>query len=39
MNIPKEALNKMKTSIMEENDLLEEMKTLIRQQKQALIVT
>ena len=38
MNIPKEALERMKNSITEENKLLEEMKSLITEQLEGLKV-
>ena len=38
MNIPKEALERMKNSVVEENKLLEEMKTLIEEQLEGLNV-
>lgn len=38
MNIPKEALERMKNSIIEENKLLEEMKALIGDQLEGLKV-
>jgi len=38
MNIPKEALERMKNSIVEENKLLEEMKSLITEQLEGLKV-
>ena len=38
MNIPKEALERMKNSIIEENKLLEEMKALIGEQLEGLKV-